>query len=170
MTSRTWFTVGLLCLVGVLVQQSLQLAPASRVAPLWALLPTAVLLLAQLLADLNPRLGATRLIFRGSVAVPSRDAQPKGTAEGEAASDPVAAREDRRRRALRMLSWIVGLLGLVYFLGVYLATAVFLLLYLRLESRLRWTSSAVLATLATGLTYVVFGIVARVPFPPAALF
>jgi hypothetical protein len=164
MTTRGWFTGALLLLVVVFLSQSLALTPASRLAPLWVLLPTAVLLLVQLLVEVSPRLGERLLIPQGAVVVPGTRSPDR-----ESAHDSVPP-GDRSSRELRVVFWIAWLIGLMYLVGFLLSTALFLLPYLRLESRIGWGRSAVLTAVATGVIYVVFGVVARVSFPAGVLF
>jgi len=168
MTTRGAFTVALLLLVGVLVEQSFQLTPASRVAPLWVLLPTAALLLVQLFVDFNPRPGVPRPILESALAASRRSSEPSDSAGST--TDAPSRGEARRKRELRLLAWVTWLIGLVYLLGILPSTALFLFPYLRFESRLGWTTSAILAALTTGVIHLVFGVVARVPFPSAVLF
>jgi hypothetical protein len=167
MTGRRWFTGALVLMVGLLLVQSLALAPASRLAPLWALVPTAVLLLVQLLLDVSPRASERLHALRGTgVKVP---AQHVPVAETEAAPGTVHS-GSRRTRELRVVIWMAWLIGLMYFVGFVLSTALFLLPYLRTESGLGWGRSVVLTAVATGVAYLVFGLVARVPFPWGVLF
>jgi hypothetical protein len=164
-TNRGWFTALLLLLVGVLLAQSLALAPASRLAPLWVLVPTAVLLLVQILLDLSPRARDRLSFLQTTVVVPGVGRPPTGP-EVTLANLPAG---DRRTRELRVILWITWLTGLVYLVGFLLSTALFLLPFLRLEARIGWLRSLVLAAVAIGVIYVVFGVVARVPFPAGIL-
>jgi len=166
MTTRRWFTALLLLLVGALIVQSLTLTPASRLAPLWVLVPTAVLLVVQLLMDASPQVRERLSILRGAVVEP-------GTGSPLAGKEPVhgsAPAANGRIRGLRVALWIAWLIGLMYLVGFLLATALFLLPYLRMESGIGWGRSVMLTALATGAIYVVFAVVARVPFPPGVLF
>ncbi|HUP52284.1 MAG TPA: hypothetical protein VM198_07400 [Longimicrobiales bacterium] len=166
MTTRSWFTAGLLLLVGILLVQTLALTPASRLAPVWVLVPTAVLLLLQLLVDVSPRLGERLRILQGAMLVPAARSLSADT-EPTHVSLPT---RDRRNRELRVVVWIAWLITLMYLVGFLLATALFLLPYLRMESRIGWGRSAVLTAAAAGAIYVAFGVVARVTFPAGVLF
>jgi hypothetical protein len=166
MTTRSWFTAGLLLLVGILLVQSQALTPASRLAPVWVLVPTAVLLLLQLLVDVRPRLGERLRILQGAMLVPAAHSLSAG-AEPTHVSLPT---RDRRSRELRVVVWIAWLIALMYLVGFLLATALFLLPYLRMESRIGWVRSAVLTAAAAGAIYVAFGVVARVTLPAGVLF
>jgi hypothetical protein len=130
------------------------------------LLPTAVLLLVQLLVEVSPRLGERLLILQGAVVVPGTRSPPT---DRESAHHSVLP-GDRSSRELRVVLWIAWLIGLMYLVGFLLSTALFLLPYLRLEPRIGWGRSAVLTAVATGVIYVVFGVVARVSFPAGVLF
>lgn len=166
MRTRAWFTAVLLVLVGVLLAQSLALSSASRLAPLWALVPTAALLVVQLLVDLRPLLGERLRILQGAVLVPG--AGTSG-ASPDVASESVSD-GSRRRRELRIVLWMGGLIVLMYLVGFLVSTVLFLLPYLRIESRIGWARAAVFTAVATGVIYFAFGVLARVPFPPGVLF
>ena len=167
MTSRRWFTGALVLVVGLLLVQSLALPPASRLAPLWVLVPTAVLLLVQLLLDVSPRVRERLHALQGPVVNAPGQRFPAAEAEG---SPGAVHAGSRRTREIRVLFWMAWLIGLMYLVGFVLSTALFLLPYLRTESGLGWRRSVVLTAVATGVTYLVFGLVARVPFPPGVLF
>lgn len=166
MTTRVWFTGALLLLVGILLVQSLALSPASRLAPLWALLPTTALLLVQLLVDLRPRLGEPRGVLQneGGVAVTDTpEAEPEPAAES---APPL----DRRNRESRIVIWIAWAIGLMYLSGFLISTVLFLLPYLRIEARMGWGRSVMLTGVATAAIYLAFGVMAQVRFPPGILF
>jgi hypothetical protein len=147
--------------------QSLALAPASRLAPLWALLPTGALLLVQLLLDVSPRVRERLHAFTGT----GENLPGQHVSGGETKAVPGATHSgSRRTRELRVVSWLAWLIALMYLVGFVLSTALFLLPYLLTESELGWGRSVVLTALATAVTYLVFGLVARVPFPPGVLF
>ena len=166
MRSRPWFSAALLFSVGVLLAQSFALSPASRMAPLWVLVPTIALLLVQLLLDAIPPLGRRlSLLQEGAVAPGSEGAR----AISEPAPDAGPSR-DLGSRELRLVLWLAWLMGLMYLVGFLLSTVLFLLPYLRVESGVGWGRSVVLTGVATAVVYLVFGVVARVPFPPGILF
>jgi hypothetical protein len=167
MTGRAWFTWALLPPVVLLLVLSFGLAPASRLAPLWVLVPTTVLLLVQLLMDSSPRVRERLRVLQGAtVDVPVSETR---AAEPEPAPATVYP-GSRRGREVRVVFWLALLIGLIYAVGFVLSTALFLLAYLRKESGLGWGRAVTLAAVATAVVYLVFGVVARVPFPPGVLF
>ncbi len=149
---RVTFTA-LLCLgAGVLLWQTMGLGRVARLAPIWAILPTASLLLLQLVLDLRPA-WAARL---ERSAFPAR-ARPSPSERAEAEGTPPAAGQDRRpsREALAF-GILFGLTVLVLAMGVALAVPLFLLGHLVIGSRLSWWRAALLALAAFILLYLGF--------------
>jgi hypothetical protein len=80
-------------------------------------------------------------------------------------ADPGAAGAEARRRALALLGWGVGLLAGVWILGFPAGTALFVLLYLKLQAGEGWGLALGLTGLAGLLCWGLFDRVLRVPFP-----
>lgn len=163
MKGRTLFTLGLLAFTCALIVESLTLSPASRAAPLWVLVPTAVLLLVRLVPAAVPPLrrgGPANGI--GAGAERSFDARTVG---GPAWSRPDAA----RWRGARITGWLLLLIALIDAVGFFVAIPLFVVPYLRAEAGLRWRASCVFAVVLLGVLYVVFGVWVDVRFPESRL-
>lgn len=134
---KVLFTGFLLAAAGLMLVQTLRLAPASRLVPLWVLLPTIALLVLELWV------------------------------EATAPQDPAAGVRPAldHARALRLTLWGGLLLALVYTLGFSAAVPLYLAPYLRFECHHTWKRTLVLTVSVTGLFYVVFGVLLHVPFP-----
>jgi len=61
-----------------------------------------------------------------------------------------------RRRVIDIFLWIIGFILLVFFLGFPIAVPLFILSYLRLQSRESWWRSVSLTAIAWGFFYGVF--------------
>lgn len=140
----TWFTLFMLILAGVLLAQTALLAPLSRIAPLWVLVPTVLMTVFQLVRDARIRSDSVRR------------ASPEAVA--------------RRSRQIRITLWISVAAALVYAFGYMIAAGGFLLLYLRLESALGWWRSLGVSLGTVGVLYLVFVVLAGMSFPLGALF
>lgn len=135
------FTATLLAFTGTLIVSSLWLVPASRVAPLWVLVPTAALLLLRLALELRTVL------------------HPPSPANGR--TSPT----HERRRLTSIVAWIAFLMVLVYLLGMFVAIALFLVPFLIREAGLRPRSAVLLAAVVLAVVGLAFGVLADIPFP-----
>ena len=167
MTRTTWFTALLLLGSGILLTQTLWLNPPARMAPLWVLLPTVTLLLLQLSRDVRPCLFSR-------LPVPHKPGALLGAslhleAEPERGTGR-ATPEKRQRRELRMMVWIAFLAGAIYLVGLLLAVTMFLVPYLRAEAGVGWRRSLLITAATVGVIYLVFGVLAEVPFPEGIIF
>jgi hypothetical protein len=137
------FTLFLLFFALLLLAQTPFLAPLSRVAPLGVLVPTVGMILFQLVSD----------------------ARSASRTDAGSAESPLP-----RQRQVRFTYWIAAAGGLVFLFGFQIASAVFLLLYLRTESDVGW-GRAIWVTAGTVLViYATFVLVAGMRFPPGWLF
>jgi hypothetical protein len=134
----------MLILAGVLLAQTAFLAPLSRIAPLWVLLPTALLTGVQLARDARIRSDSVR---RASPAAVSR-----------------------RRRQIRITLWIAAAAALVYLVGFMIAAGLFLLFYIGVESSLGWRRSLLVSAGTLGVLYLVFDLLAGMRFPVGVIF
>jgi hypothetical protein len=159
MKGPTLFTLALLAFTCVLIGEGSSLVPASRTAPLWVLVPTAALLVFQLLSELLPHLerGAEA---RGDGGAAERrfDARSVGGPEW-------SRRDTARWRGARLTGWLLLLLALVGAFGFFAAVPLFVAPYLRVEAGLRWSHSIGFAAILVGALYLVFGVWVEVPFP-----
>ena len=154
------FTVALTIVTVALLVETLQLAPASRLAPLWVIVPTLALLALELTG-----------LAGGAVASPAsnhvtggggRVSPEEGAGNG---SSPVPP-----GRAFRLVLWGGVLLTLVWTLGFLAAVPLYLAPYLRSEAGLSWRRSLGLTALTAALFWAVFGVLMRAPFPRGVLF
>lgn len=164
MRARGMLFTAVLAAVGVaLLVETLRLAPASRLAPLWVILPTLAFLTLELFLE-GARLpkGAFRALRGGTLF---------GTAERVELRlrlhVPSARRRPRRSRELRMALWGALLLALVYAVGFLQAVPLFLAPYLYVEADVAWSRTLIITLLTTGFFYLVFGVLLNVPFPGA---
>jgi hypothetical protein len=164
-SGRVAFTA-LLCLVaGVMLWQTMGLGQVARLAPIWAIVPTAGLLLLQLALDLRPawaaRLERSALLGRGRVR-PSQPAEAEGV-------PPVAAGDRRPPREARAFGPLLGLTALVWAVGVVLAVPLFVLGQLVVGPRLSCWHAAVIALVAFIVLYLGFPNLLGIELPPGQL-
>lgn len=154
------FSVLLLLLAGGLLVTTFGLSPLARLAPLWVLVPTTLLALVQ--------------IARDALAEPEDAAGSGGPWDLASSSSPGGgqARDPAsggRAREVRGLAWVFALMALVYLIGIFAATALFLAPFLRLEAGMRWRASLPTTAAVIACLYLVFGVLVDVPFPEAML-
>jgi hypothetical protein len=123
--------------VGVFLVQTLTLAPLSRLAPMWVILPTGVLVMVELVRELARSAG-------GDGPAPRDGGRELG-------GGPAA------RRALRLGLWGAFLVFMTYVFGFRVAAPLFLAAYLRVEAGLSWKRAAVLTGLVAAVLFLVFG-------------
>lgn len=159
------FTALLLVATLVALARILPLAPGSRLAPLWVVLPTLALLMLQVVLDAShTRRSRLRALREDSLfGTPGRVDQRLD----RAGSGDESGR--RRIREARMVFWGGTLLGLVYAVGFFWAVPLYLAPYLRAEAGLTWTRATLAASTMAVLLYVAFVWVLELPFPPGVL-
>ena len=160
MRSRGVLFTALLTGVGaVFLVQTLYLAPGSRLAPLWVILPTLALLALELALELSslPDRAFFGALRRDTLLGTSERVELRLrlhlTANGKS---------PRPSRELRMALW-GGLLVTLAAIPLYLVP------YLRIEVHAAWSRTLAMTVLITGFFYLVFGVLLNVPFPPALL-
>ena len=84
------------------------------------------------------------------------------------AEDPAGYRD--HIRALRLLVWIGGVVGLSWLLGQMVAMSLFMLAFLRYESGFRWLTASCAGALTGAFLYVVFDRVLVVTWLDGALY
>jgi hypothetical protein len=146
------FTSILLLLVVWFLVETLRLGRIARMVPLAVVLPTLVLVVAQLIRDFVParmreaaaaplygiqwlRIVVTTTLF--SRVTRARDAGP-----------PLAS-------VAVMLAWLGAMLALIYLVGLIAAIPLFTLAYLRWHARERWRTAL---TVAAGVTAIPFAL------------
>jgi hypothetical protein len=146
--------------------QTLFLAPGSRLAPLWVILPTLALLVLELALEVSS-------LPDGAFFNALRRDTLLGTSERVELRlrlyRTTAEKRPRRARELRVVLWGGLLLMLIYAVGFLAAVPLYLVPYLRVEARVSWGRTLVTTLLITGFFYLVFGVLLNVPFPPALL-
>ncbi len=165
MSARVGFTGALLAISSVLMVQSLLLSPNARLAPLWVVCPTLILLCVQLARDLRrtrPRRAPILLDFALRGRPDTSGAGPDGSGTPSSGTQP--------RRELRLIGWLAWLCSAVYMVGFLPAAVLFLLPFLRWEAKVGWGASSILTAVTLGLLFVAFGMVAGIPFPEGMLF
>jgi hypothetical protein len=95
------------------------------------------------------------------------EVESAGAVEAEFTNE-VPARE-ARRRAIATFVWIALFIGFVYFVGFPLAVPLFLLLYLRLQSRVNWVFSITLTAVTWAAFYALFERGIHLQFAPGQL-
>ncbi len=162
---RAWFTALLTAATSVLLVRTLALGPASRRAPLWAVLTTLALLVLQLLLDLLPALGTHLGVLQHDSLFGAARHLDALRHRGAGAATP----RERRVRGVRFCLWLTGLAALVRVVGFPWAVPVFLAPYLRAETNLGWGRAIVVSAVTAALVQVVFMILLGVSFPPGLI-
>ena len=140
------FSLFLIAVAAYAVHSALRWTFKAALFPLSVSIPLIVLAAAQLLLDL---FGRTE------------------TANGPALDMELATDvtpEVARRRATGIFLWVAGFIMLVFLLGFPIAVPLFILSYLRLQSRVGWWQSISLTAAAWGFFYTVFQRLIYLPF------
>jgi hypothetical protein len=165
MNRRVVFTLGVLVLSIALLRESLALSGPARAAPIWVLIPMfALLLILLVLESRSGTRGVEPGATRGGMSGPG--ALTGGVVVG---GTSWAEGRDADLRAARLGLWLLLLLGLVYLVGFFAAIPLFLLVYLRRESRSGWRGTLLMTVTVAGVLYLAFGIGLALPFPDPAL-
>lgn len=131
-----YFTGFLTAVTGLLFLATLGLSPVGRLAPIWVVVPTAGLLLVELVREVR---------------------QVRSRLDDEAEGEPTpAGLPGTEGRLSRMAAWGVVLIVLVWVLGFIAAAPVFVAAYLRLEARLPWSRALLLSAVVAALSFLVF--------------
>lgn len=121
----------------------------------WAIgIPMLVLALVQVVLDL-----------KGFVAKQGRNDAPVDVRFAERA-DPVLA----RRRTINIFAWIVGYIISIWLIGFFYSVPLLVFLYLKVQSRERWTLSIALTAVAWIFFWSLFVRLLHLPFPQGQLF
>jgi len=127
-------------LTAVLLFASLRLQATAATVPIIVAIPTVLMLLDQLVREVRRR-----------------------DAPQAALDDALPARERST------LAWMLGLVGLMWAIGVVLALPLYLLLHLRVRSRERWIVALAVAGVAWLILVAGLGWLLETPPPPGAL-
>lgn len=122
---------------GLVLWDTWTLAPGSRLAPLWVLLPT--LALSGVLAVRGTRIGPTTVDVDDGSSPPTTVIAPFRLAP------------QGRTREIRLLTWLLALGALVVLFGFPVAVPIFLAPYLRIETGLSWKRAWLAAGTVTAL-------------------
>ena len=113
------------------------------------------------LAVAIPLLGLTLLHFYLELfGAPEKRQGPAVEAEFSNQVPPEVA----RRRVITIFSWMAGFILLVYLVGFPLTVPLFVLFYLKIQSRLAWTQSILLTAITWLLFYALFQRLVRIQF------
>ena len=140
------FSLFLIAIAAYAVHSALGWTFKAALFPLSVSIPLIILAAAQLLLDL----------FGGTETA-------KGPALDMELADNVTP-DVARRRAMGIFLWVAGFILLVFLVGFPIAVPLFMLSYLRLQSRVGWWQSIGLTAAAWGFFYVVFERVIRLQF------
>ncbi len=143
---RLIITALLLTLVVVVVTMSASLSPVARWMPLVVALPTLGLLCLEVVADAARAGGVSRVSVVNTPGL-SR------IVEGPSRHRPDSSDDAGRRVERQALIWLALALAAVLTLGMLAGLPLYLLLYLRLRARQRWT---VALGVAGGLLLVMY--------------
>lgn len=104
---------------------------------------------------------------------PRKPEAPKGALPEESQSFSDAEYEFFRsltaRDWLQSSAWLAGFYVLLGVAGIYVATAVFTIAYLKFDVKKSWLFSAIYAVVLTGLVWVLFTMVLVLPLPGGLL-
>lgn len=143
---RILFSLILIAVAAYAVHSALRWTFKAALFPLSVSIPLIILAAAQLLLDLFGR---------------------AETANGPALELEFAADvtpDVARRRATTIFLWVAGFILLVFLLSFPIAVPLFMLSYLRLQSRVGWWQSIGLTAAAWGFFYIVFERLIRLQF------
>ena len=133
-----------------LLAETLTLGGPARLAPLWVIAPTCVLLAILLVLEMRPRSGD-----RGSP-------DPATTAD--------AAADGRRRGEASALLWFGGLVVSVLAAGILAAVPVFFFLYAAFRWRRPWWIALAIGAAAFAVLYLLFTFILGFYLPPGWLW
>jgi hypothetical protein len=68
-----------------------------------------------------------------------------------------------------MFGWIVGFIALVFLLGFPLTVPLFIFLYLRFQSKIRWLTTIAITMLTWGCFYLLFQSLVHIQFEAGAI-
>lgn len=90
--------------------------------------------------------------------------------QDEAASAPGETRGSELATIVVMFAWFAGYAAALFFVGFYVASGVFALLFTRYQGKIGWFGSVLMAALALGFFYIVFQEALHVDLFAGALF
>jgi ATP/ADP translocase len=67
------------------------------------------------------------------------------------------------------LAWMLGLLALIYLIGMLPALFLFIVLYMRLDGSERWSHVLAVAASITVFNFVLFDYMLKIPWPRAVI-
>ena len=94
----------------------------------------------------------------------------KAAPEGEAREFQLSIGKDTARRTAVAIAWILAFFAAVLLLGFPIAVPLFVLAYLRLQGRERWTLSIVMTLAVWAVFYGLFDRLLHLPFPAGWVF
>ena len=151
--AKYWFSLFLMVVAAGFVAGAAQFGPMARRIPLIVSIPVLILSILQVITEI--RAGSHRKVDAVDFFGLEKVEKGKRGAGGE---------ESKRRREWRIVAWVAAFLGLTYLAGFIASIAVFTALYFRLENRVGWRKSLVIALITTVAIYVLFVGLLQVPF------
>jgi hypothetical protein len=117
--------------------------------PLALSVPTLCLALLVLLGERFP---AIMSIFEVSL----EDVLAGGETGTESAAEPAEPKANELGTIVVMFAWFTAFAVLLFFIGFYIASAIFALFFTRFQGKISWLGSILMAVLAVGFFYFVF--------------
>ncbi|HVO94453.1 MAG TPA: tripartite tricarboxylate transporter TctB family protein [Terriglobales bacterium] len=74
-----------------------------------------------------------------------------------------------RRRVLGIFAWIIAFIALVYLLGFPITVPLFIFLYLKFQSDVRWLSTIVITAITWGCFHLLFQSLVHIQFEAGAI-
>jgi len=153
------FTIGLFIFALAFTFISLTYQWQGRIVPVLVGVGTLTLGVILLIKEKFPNFlkGFDEGLFSSVVKTPG--SQDKQTAEGSIG-----------KRFLIMCGWVAVLFGLIYLVGVYIASAVFLFLFFKVRGKTPWLKTAGLTVVISGALYLMFDLLLRLDLFTGVLF
>ena len=148
------FTLCIASYIVILVVLSFGYTPESRLFPRLVLVPTILFLVLRLISMINPKL--SRILEPESGVIDTDTVQRLAKVTRELDS------KEKDNREFKVISWIIGLVILVYLFGILPATALFVFLFVKIYGARNFLTSAAF-TIATWIfVYFIFVMVLQV--------
>ena len=138
-----------------------------KLFPLIVIVTLALMLILKIIGFVNPKMAAHFDIHGIDLPEQKSASTQSKTATEEEISDDHAP---KWLREVRMVFWLMLLIGLIYLLGFLFTVPLFLFLFLRFQGKHSWLVSGVTSLAVLAFIYGLFGILLSVPFPEGLVF